>query len=97
MPLRQALTHATTYPGAAQRKVFLMERFASLLLVTRPHWRSKPANPFGFGWSMSRFREHPTEAFISDALKIAFREQGFPEYLQAFAQVRHRFATGSAA
>ncbi|MEY4563887.1 MAG: hypothetical protein RLZZ618_3164, partial [Pseudomonadota bacterium] len=94
-PMRAALTHATTYPGAAQRKVFLQERVASLLLVTQPHWRSKPANPFGFGWSMSRFREHPTEAFISDALKIAFREQGFAEYMQAFALVRQRFASGS--
>jgi hypothetical protein len=40
---------------------------------------------------MSRFREHPNEAFISDALKIAFREQGFPEYMQAYSGIRDTF------
>ena len=90
-PLQQSLTQATTYPGAVQRKVFLMERAASLLLTIQPHWRTRSANPFTMGWSMARFREHPTDAFISDALKIAWRDQGFPEYLQAFSQVRNRF------
>ena len=94
-PLRQALTQATSYPGAAQRKVFLMERAASLLLATQPRWRSKAANPFGFGWSMTRFREHVGDAFISDALKIAYRDQGFPEYLAEFMRVRTRFQAGA--
>jgi hypothetical protein len=93
-PIRTALTQETTYPGAVQRKVFLQERVASLLLVTQPHWRSRPFNPFGFGWSMSRFRDYPNEAFISDALKVAFREQSFPEYMQAFAKLRERFTNG---
>jgi hypothetical protein len=95
-PLQQALTRPTTYPGAAQRKVFLMERVASLLLATQPHWRTQAANPFGFGWSMSRFRQHPTEAIISDALKMAFRDQGYPEYMRAFASIRERFAAAVA-
>lgn len=93
-PLKQALCHATSYPGpggAAQRKVFLMERAASLLLTTQPQWRSLAHNPFGMGWSMSRFRDHPTDAVISDALKMAWRDQRFPQYLQAFAGVRQRF------
>lgn len=92
--LQRALTQPTTYPGAAQRKVFLQERTASFLLTTQPQWRTKAADPFTMGWSMSRFREHPTQAFISDALKIAYREQGFPEYMAAFAQVRDHFASG---
>jgi hypothetical protein len=92
--LQQALTLPTTYPGNAQRKVFLQERAASFLLATQPQWRTKAADPFTMGWSMTRFREHPTQAFISDALKIAFREQGYPEYMAAFAQVRDHFATG---
>jgi hypothetical protein len=96
-PLQQALTQPTTYPGGAQRKVFLMERVASLLLATQPHWRTQAANPFGFGWSMSRFRQHPTEAIISDALKMAFRDQGYPEYMRAFASIRERFAAGAEA
>jgi hypothetical protein len=43
------------------------------------------------GWSTSRFRDHPHEAFTSDALKRAFRDTGWPHYMQAFAQVRQRF------
>jgi hypothetical protein len=96
--LRQALTQPTTYATAgrpAERKVFLQERAASLLLATQPRWRSVAHNPFGFGWSMSRFRSHPTEAYISDALKMAWREQACPEYLQAFATVRNRFSQGT--
>ncbi len=90
-PLQAALTHTTTYPGAVQRKVFLMERAASLLLTVQPQWRSVAHNPFGMGWSMSRFREHPNDAFTSDALKRAFRDTGWPQYMQAFAALRERF------
>jgi hypothetical protein len=96
--LKAALCHPTTYTtpnGAAQRKVFLMERAASLLLATQPRWHSVAHNPFGMGWSMSRFREHPTDAFISDALKMAYRDQRYPQYLQAFVAVRERFRQGA--
>lgn len=92
-PLKHALTQTTTYPGAAQRKVFLMERAASLLLTIKPQWRTKAANPFTMGWSMSRLREHPIDAYISDALKIALREQSFPEYLTAFIDIRNQFTS----
>ena len=100
--LRDALLHSTTYPGAggavgagAQRKVFLQERAASLLLATQPRWRSVPYDPFGMGWSASRLRQHPHDAFASDALKRAFRDTGWPHYMQAFAAVRERFVTRS--
>lgn len=93
-PLQAALTKPTTYEGA-HRKVFLMERVASFVLYTEPQWRTKAADPFSMGWSETRFRDHPVEALISDALKLAFRTQGFPEYLQAFAEVRARFAAGA--
>jgi hypothetical protein len=36
-------------------------------------------------------RDHPVQAYISDALKIAFREQQHPQYLLAFATVRDEF------
>lgn len=88
--LRQAMCQPTSYRDAAQRKVFVQERTASLLLALQPQWRSVAHDPFGFGWSMSKLREHPIEAFISDALKLAWREQRFPEYFQAFASVRER-------
>jgi len=89
--LQQALTVPTTYPGAAQRKVFLSERIAPLLLTLEPRWRTAAADPFTMGWSTARFREYPQEAVISDALKLAFREQGFPEYLVAFTKIREHF------
>jgi hypothetical protein len=92
--LQRALTVPTSYPGAAQRKVFLSERIASLILTTEPQWRSVAADPFNMGWSGSRFRDYPREAIISDALKIAYRDQGFPEYLQTFAKVREHFSAG---
>ncbi|HEY4042179.1 MAG TPA: class I SAM-dependent methyltransferase [Rhodopila sp.] len=92
--LQQALCRPTSYDGI-QRKVFLQERAASLLLATQPRWRSVAYNPFGMGWSMSRFREHPTDAVISDALKMAYRERPYPEYLEAFANIRERFRNGS--
>jgi hypothetical protein len=92
--LRQALCQPTTYPGAVQRKVFLIERAASLLIVTQPEWRSVAFNPFGMGWSMSRFREYPTDAVISDALKMAYRDRHYPQYMEAFAAVRERFRAG---
>jgi hypothetical protein len=41
---------------------------------------------------VSRFREHPAEAVISDALKVAYREQPFPEYLAAFSRIRQIFS-----
>ncbi len=94
--LRQALTVPTSYAGGAQRKVFLMERAASLLLSTQPQWRSVPHDPFGFGWSTARFREFPQEAFVSDALKRAWRDTRWPEYMQAYAAVRERFVAAPA-
>ncbi len=93
-PLQQALTLKTTYPGpggdGVQRKVFLQERAASLLLATQPQWKSVPHDPFGMGWSMSRLRQFPHDAFASDALKRAWRDTGWPEYLQAFSALRQK-------
>jgi hypothetical protein len=89
-PLQQALTRASTYPGAAQRKVFLQERAASLLLTVQAHWRTHTANPYSMGWSMSRLRQHPIEAVMSDALKMAWRDQPFQQYIDAFSTLRDR-------
>ncbi|MEY5099438.1 MAG: hypothetical protein RJA36_2157 [Pseudomonadota bacterium] len=87
--LHQQLTQPTSYPKA-QRKVFIMEGMASLLLTMEPRWRTKSANTFQFAWSgtnLSRFRQ---EAIISDALKMAYRDQGFQEYMDCFASIRAR-------
>ncbi|MFZ2649622.1 MAG: hypothetical protein WA210_05900 [Burkholderiaceae bacterium] len=89
--LRRALTATTSYAGA-MRKVFIQERIASFLLATQPQWRSVAANPFAFAWSATRFREHPVEAVISDALKTAYRDRPYPQYLHAFGRVRAIFS-----
>ena len=90
-PLNAALCHQTTYGVDAQRKVFLLERLASLLLVLRPSYRTVAYNPYGMGWSMSKFRDNPNNAYINDALKMAFRELGFPQYMDAFNAMRNQF------
>ncbi len=94
--VRGPLLVPTSYPGSAQRKVFVQERTASLLLALQPRWKSHPVNPFRTAWSASRMREHPELAIMSDALKRASRDFGWPCYLQAYAELRQRFvASGS--
>jgi hypothetical protein len=91
-PLRAMLTHPTTYPGAVERKVFLMERIASLLLTIDPGWKVHAYDTFRLAWSATRLGEQKLEAVISDALKIAMREQGFDEYTAAFSTIRQRLS-----
>ena len=93
-PLSAALCQPTTYGTNAQRKVFLLERLASLLLTVAPDVKVREANSFDFGWSMTRFRDLPEDTYINDALKRAFRDTGYPQYLAAFRKQRDRF-TGS--
>jgi hypothetical protein len=88
--LRESLLHATNYTGAVQRKVFLMERLASLLFVMNPAWKVRSYNTFACAWSASKLGFNKQDAVISDALKIAMREQGFPQYLNAFAAIRDK-------
>ena len=86
-PLREQLTSPTSYPNA-QRKVFIMEGMASLLLTLEPQWKTKSANTFNFAWSGTRLSQFRKEAIMSDALKIAYRDQGFPEYIECFSNIR---------
>lgn len=89
-PLFSALNHNTTYGENARRKVFLSERLASLLLYLRPQFKVSVSNPFLTGWSMSKFRKHPEDAYINDALKLAFKELGFPQYMDAYRLMREK-------
>jgi hypothetical protein len=93
-PLSLSLCQPTTYGINAQRKVFLLERLASLLLTLQPEFKTVEANSFNFGWSMARFRMVPEDSYINDALKRAFRDTGFPQYMAAFRKQREKF-TGS--
>ncbi len=89
-PLQQQLTHPTSYPGAVQRKVFLMERIVSLLLTVNPAWRVAAYNTFDCAWSGTPLNQFKLEAVLSDALKIAMREQGFHQYRDAYAALRDK-------
>jgi len=88
--LRARLLEPTVYKGGAQRKVFLIERIASTLLATQSRWRTRAFNPYRLAWSASRLNRFPHEAVLSDALKIAARETGHPQFMEAFSQVRER-------
>lgn len=87
---KESLVAQTTYPGSVQRKVFLMERIASLLLTINPKWRVRAYNTFACAWSASRLNQFKLEAVLSDALKIAMKEQGFHDYFEAFAALREK-------
>jgi hypothetical protein len=69
-------------------KVFIMERIASLMLATSPHWRIKPYNPFILPPSIAVISSFMLELIILDSLKIAYNTVRHPQYASAFAQVR---------
>lgn len=87
--LRKALIAKTHYREGVERKVFVMEGIASLVLTMNDDLRVRAYNPFTLGWSaqLHRFQE---EAVICDALKIAAREQHYPEYKNLFERVRRK-------
>jgi hypothetical protein len=87
-PLTEQLNQETQNK---QIKVLLMKRMASLLLALYPyHFKTTAANPWQMKWSLSRFSSFPQEVIISDALKIAIREQGFTEYTTVFSEIRKK-------
>jgi hypothetical protein len=65
-----------------------MERIASLMLATKPHWRIKPYNPFILPPSKAIISSFTLELIILDALKIAYNTVQHPQYATAFAEVR---------
>lgn len=82
------LNEATTYQGVP-RKVFLIERIASLLLKTGT-WRIQPYDTFKCAWSGLGTNQFRDEAVISDALKCAHNELKHPEYLKGFSALRNK-------
>ena len=88
-PLSKRLNANTTYgEQAVPIKVFIMERLATLLLTTQGKWKVSAFNPFALASSSTQFNRFQLEAILSEALKIAYKKQGYPEYLQAFFHLR---------
>ncbi len=77
----------TNYRNGIQRKVFIMERVASLLLATEKKWSIHSHNPFVFAYSASRLNQFPDKAIICDALKIAYKETKNPTHLMQFFNI----------
>jgi hypothetical protein len=87
--LAKSLNAGTTYTGGVPRKVFLIERIASLMLKTGK-WVIQPYNTFKLAWSALGTNRFKDEAVISDALKLAHNEVGYPEYLAGFSEIRKK-------
>jgi hypothetical protein len=87
-PLAEGLNRGTDYSNAVQYKVFIMERTASALLASEPRWRAVAYNPFQLRSSVLPLSKFKFEAILSDALKMAYAENGYPEYRNAFYFLR---------
>ena len=88
-PLSQKLNTACVYgEQVVPVKVFIMERLATLILATQEKWRINTFNPFALSSSSTQFSPFHLEAVLSDALKIAYKNHGNEEYLQAFFHLR---------
>ena len=86
-PLGRMLNAETTY-DKVPRKVFLMERIASFLLASDTRWKVRAYSTFQCAWSGTGMNQYRFEAVCSDALKLAMREQGHADYMEAFVQMR---------
>jgi len=93
--LARRLNEATRHDdGGVPTKVFVIERIASLMLAARRSWKVRARNPLSLPWSTSPIAKFPMEMAVLDALKVAYRVQGHPEYLAAFAQLRQAIDRG---
>ena len=92
--LRRAVLMPTNYRNV-QRKVFLMERIASLILATDSSYRIVPYNTFQCAWSATNLGQLKAEAIVSDALKTAKLVTGHDSYLLEFARIRASIKAGS--
>jgi hypothetical protein len=86
--LCQGFTAETTYKGHVQRKVFLIERVASLLLSTQ-QWKVKSYNAWSKSILTPMLAKVQHEMVVSDALKIAYNKTHYEEYLAAYRDIRN--------
>lgn len=90
--LQLELTQTTSYPGQVPRKVFLMERIASLLLTIDKSFKVHNYNTFACAWSNSNLGLRKEDAIYCDALKIAEKAQPNAGYLSLFGKLRSDFS-----
>lgn len=92
--LSKALNHTANYDRPVAYKVFIMERVASILLANDSGWKSAAFNLFRLSHSPYKTSTYGYQGIISDALKIAFIENGFPEYRNAYFKLRESVKAG---
>lgn len=88
-PLAAKVNAPTTYPGQVPRKVFIIERMASLLLA-QGAWQCAPYSTFQCAWSALPTAQFRNEAIASDALKLAYNETQDKTFLDAYGELRSR-------
>jgi hypothetical protein len=88
-PSNATLTIPTNYGKGAHRKVFLIERIATLMIAESiPRaWNAKAYEPFRLAWS-AHFTHSQQEAVLCDALKIAFQATGFSSFGAKYNDLR---------
>jgi hypothetical protein len=90
-PLGAALRQSAGHGGQeVPMKVFLMERIASWMLVRDKGIKAVVHDPFSRPLSQTVFGRFPLQAAISDALKRAYVDDGYPAYWNAFNEVRQQ-------
>lgn len=92
-PLGQGLNDVVSYGTAtAAAKVFVIERLASLLLWSQPHWIVKSYDPLRLPRLATRPLVTTADLLVLDALKIAYRRSGAEPYLSMYRQLRERLS-----
>ena len=91
LDLKQRLNAVAKRKGQlVQRKVFIVERAASLILAATAAFSSQAYSPFLLPRSTTQFRRFVLEAVACDSLKISFLEQRDAAYREAFLRVRNK-------
>jgi predicted O-linked N-acetylglucosamine transferase (SPINDLY family) len=90
--LQITLADPISNTNALQRKVLLIRCMASLILSTQS-WKTIAYDVFKTTWSTA-LAHLWKEAMICDALKIAFNQQGFTEYLGIYNLIRENAFPG---
>ncbi|MBF0243779.1 MAG: tetratricopeptide repeat protein [Planctomycetes bacterium] len=90
--LSEDLCAQASHGRGTQRKVFLIERMASFMLLSQK-WRVQPYNTFKCAWSGTLLGNYKTEAVMSDALKVAYNEIKHKDYIWAFSTLRNQILT----
>ncbi len=88
-PLKIKLNEPTVYPGSVERKVFVIEALASLVLNLHKDLRIHAYDPFALAWS-SQLGEFREEAVACDALKVAMIENPRNIFKEHFKNISQR-------